>query len=52
MIEQTLKKTYGKIDSIIEVQWYKRGIREYSVRLTNNYYIVVKISEGTCSCKW
>ena len=50
-MEKTLKKTYGKIGFVIEVQLYNRGIREYSVRLTNNRYVVVKLSEGTCSYK-
>ena len=50
-VEKTLKKIYGKIGSIIEVQRYNCGIGKYNVRLTNNRYVVVKLSEGTCSCK-
>ena len=50
-IEKKLKKTYDKIGSVVEVQHYNRGIGEYSVRLTNDRCLVVKLRDGTCSCK-
>jgi len=34
-VEKTLKKTYGKIGSVIDVQRYNRGIGEYSVIKAN-----------------
>ena len=51
-VEKALKKIYAKIGSVINVQRYNRGIGEYSVTLTNNRCVVVKLSEMTCSCKW
>jgi len=51
-VEKTLKKIYGKIGSIIEVQRYNHGIEEYSVTLTNSRCVVVKLSGGTCTYKW
>ena len=35
-----------------EVQRFNRGIGEYSVRLTNDRCLVVRLRDGTCSCKW
>ncbi|KAJ8423414.1 hypothetical protein Cgig2_032664 [Carnegiea gigantea] len=51
-IEKKLKKTYENMGSVMEVQRFNRGIGEYSVRLSNDRCLVVRLSEGTCSCKW
>ncbi|KAJ8425181.1 hypothetical protein Cgig2_010790 [Carnegiea gigantea] len=51
-IKKKLKKTYENIGSVVEVQRYNRGIREYSVQLTNDRYLVVRLRDRTCSCKW
>jgi len=51
-VEKALQKIYAKIGFVIDVQRYNHGTGEYSVRLTNNRCVVVKLSEMTCSCKW
>jgi len=38
--------------SVVEVQRFNHGIGEYSVRLTNDRCLVVRLRGGTCSCKW
>ena len=51
-MEKKLKKTCEKMGSVVEVQRFNRGIVEYSVRLTNDRCLVVRLRDGTCSCKW
>ncbi|KAJ8432162.1 hypothetical protein Cgig2_006864 [Carnegiea gigantea] len=51
-IEKKLKKTYENMGSVVEVQRFNRGIKEYSVRLTNGRCLVVRLRDETCSCKW
>ncbi|KAJ8438971.1 hypothetical protein Cgig2_018882 [Carnegiea gigantea] len=51
-IEKKLKKTYEDMGSVIKVQRFNRGIGEYSVWLINNRCLVVRLRDGTCSCKW
>ena len=51
-IEKKLRKTYENTGFVVEVQRYSRGIGEYSVRLTNDRCLVVRLRDGTCSCKW
>ncbi|KAJ8421945.1 hypothetical protein Cgig2_006416 [Carnegiea gigantea] len=51
-IEKKLKKTYENMGSVAEVQRFNRGIGEYSVRLTDDRCLVVRLRDGTCSCKW
>lgn len=50
-IENKLRNTLQKIGSVIQVEMYSRSLGEYSVRLTNNHCLVVKLRGGTCSCK-
>jgi len=51
-IEKKLQRTLEKIESVVQVQMYSHALGEYSVRLTNNRCLVVKLSMGTYSCKW
>ncbi|KAJ8422402.1 hypothetical protein Cgig2_029226 [Carnegiea gigantea] len=51
-IEKKLKKTCEKMGSVVKVQRFNCGIGEYRVRLTNNRCLVVRLRDGTCTCKW
>ncbi|KAJ8432189.1 hypothetical protein Cgig2_013731 [Carnegiea gigantea] len=51
-IEKKLKKIYEKMGSVVEVQRFNHGIGEYSVRLTNDHCLVVRLRDETCSGKW
>ncbi|KAJ8437694.1 hypothetical protein Cgig2_030716 [Carnegiea gigantea] len=45
-IDKKLKKTYENMGSVVKVQQFNHGTGEYSVRLTNDRCLVVRLRDG------
>ena len=50
-IEQKLANTYKKMGCIAIVECYSLMLGEYSVELTNNRKLVMKLGQQTCTCR-
>jgi len=50
-IEQKLPDKYNKMRSIAIVEYYSLLLGEYSVEMTNNRKLVVKLDHKTYTCK-
>ena len=51
MIEQKLAGTYKKMGCIAALECYGLILDEYSVELTNNRKLIVKLGQATCTYK-
>jgi len=50
-IEQKLADTYQKMGYIATMECYSLMLGEYSVELTNNRKLVVKLGQQSCTCR-
>ena len=51
-IKKELKRAYDEAESVIDVQLYNSGRGEYAIQLSNGRWLVVNLTNGTCSCRW
>ena len=51
-IESKLKKEFANVKSLIDVQLYNRVSGKYSVQLSNNWRLVVNLTNREYNCMW